>query len=204
VAETIIPRGAFELHLRDLPPMSGANTLKVDERLESAIATVMSRGDDAALAARIHDAFGIALPSGPRRVSNGVEAFIGVGPGVWLAVIEKAGPLRASKLAASLAGLASVADQTSAYAVLRLTGDVAREVLSRGAFIDFDPSVFGSGSAAVTTISHIGVSIWQIDDAPTFEIALFRSYADSFWHWLTITCTALGVSLARNGGSPRI
>jgi sarcosine oxidase subunit gamma len=200
------------LHLRDLPPISGANALKadlkvvlgVDERLESAMATVMSRGDDAALAARIHDAFGIALPSGPQRVSNGVEAFIGIGPGVWLAVIEKADPLRVSELASSLAGLASVADQTSAYAVLRFTGDVAREVLSRGAFIDFDPSVFGPGSAAVTTISHIGVSIWQIGDAPTFEIALFRSYADSFWHWLMTTCTALGVSLVHGGGSARI
>jgi methylglutamate dehydrogenase subunit D len=157
VAETVIPRGAFELHLRDLAPVVGANTLKIEERLESAMATVMSRGDDAALAARIYDVFGLALPSGPRRISNGIEAFIGVGPGVWLAVFERAGPLRASKLAASLAGLASVADQTSAYAVLRITGDVAREVLSRGAFIDFDPSVFGLGSAAVTTISHIGV-----------------------------------------------
>jgi heterotetrameric sarcosine oxidase gamma subunit len=204
VAETVVQRGAFELHLRDLPPVSGANMLKVDERLQSAIATVMSRGDDAALAARIHGAFGMALPSGPRRVSNGVEAFIGVGPGVWLAVFEKAGPLMASKLAASLARLASVADQTSAYAVLRITGDAAREVLSRGAFIDFDPSVFGPGSAAVTTISHIGVSIWQIDDVPTFEIALFRSYADSFWHWLTTTCTALDVQLVRDGGSVRI
>jgi methylglutamate dehydrogenase subunit D len=204
VAETIVPRGAFELHLRKLPPVSGISTLRVDERLEPGMATVMSRGKDAALAAGIHDAFGIALPSGSRRVSNGVEAFVGIGPGVWLAVFEKAGPLMASELASSLAGLASVADQTSAYALLRITGDFAREVLSSGAFIDFDPSAFGPGSSAVTTISHIGVSIWQIDDAPTFEIALFRSYADSFWHWLTTTCTALGVSLVRDGGSARV
>jgi sarcosine oxidase subunit gamma len=168
------------------------------------MATVMSRGDDRALAARIHDAFGFILPSGPQRVSNGVEAFVGIGPGVWLAVFEEAGPFMASGLASSLAGLAFVADQTSAYAVLRITGDFAREVLSRGAFIDFDPSVFGPGSAAVTTISHVGVLIWQIDDAPTFEIALFRSYADSFWHWMTTTCTALGVSLVRDSRSARI
>jgi methylglutamate dehydrogenase subunit D len=208
VAETVVPRGAFELRLRDLPPVSGVNTLKVnlgvDERLESGIATVMSRGDDAALGARIHDAFGIVLPSGPQRVSNGIEAFTGIGPGVWLATFEKAGPLMASELASSRAGLASVADQTSAYAVLRFTGDVAREVLSRGAFIDFDPSVFGPGSAAVTTISHSGVLIWQIDDAPTFEVALFRSYADSFWRRMTTTCTALGVRLVRDSRSARL
>src|ERR1700680_2772140 len=120
VPETIAPRGAFEAHIRDLPRTGGANALKVEERLDLGMATVMSRGDDRALEARIHDRFGLRLPSGPQRVSNGVEAFIGIGPGAWLAVVEGAGPFMASELASSLAGLASVADQTSAYAVLRI------------------------------------------------------------------------------------
>jgi methylglutamate dehydrogenase subunit D len=123
---------------------------------------------------------------------------------VWLAVFQGAGPLMACELASSLAGLASVADQTSTYAVLRISGAAAREVLSRGAFIDFDPSAFGPGSAAVTTISHIGVTIWQIDETPTFEIALFRSFADSFWHWMMTTSTALGVGLVREDQSPPV
>jgi sarcosine oxidase subunit gamma len=109
----------------------------------------------------------------------------------------------ASELAASLAGLASIADQSSSYAVLRIKGVSAREILSRGAFIDFDPSVFGPGSAAVTTISHIGVLIWQVDDAPTYDVALFRSYAGSFWHWMTATCAALGVGLIQHDRSAR-
>ncbi len=195
--ETIIPRGAFEQHLRDLMPNGNPNDLRIEERLDLAMATVMSRGDDRALAAKVHGEFGLPLPSTPRRVSNGVKALVGIGPGVWLAVFQGADPLMASELASSLAGLASVADQTSAYAVLRISGASAREVLSRGAFIDFDPSVFGPGSAAVTTISHVGVTIWQIDETPTFEIALFRSFADSFWHWMMTTCTALGVGLVR-------
>jgi methylglutamate dehydrogenase subunit D len=201
VAETIIPRGAFEQYLRDLKPSGNANDLRIEERLDLAMATVMSRGDDRALAAKVHGEFGLPLPSTPRRVSNGVNALVGIGPGVWLAVFQEAGPLMASELASSLAGLASVADQTSAYALLRISGASAREVLSRGAFIDFDPSVFGPGSAAVTSISHIGVTIWQIDETPTFEIALFRSFADSFWHWMMTTCKALGVGLVRGGRS---
>ena len=195
--ETIIPRGAFEQHLRDLMPNGNPNDLRIEERLDLAMATVMSRGDDRALAAKVHGEFGLPLPSTPRRVSNGVKALVGIGPGVWLAVFQGADPLMASELASSLAGLASVADQTSAYAVLRISGASAREVLSRGAFIDFDPSVFGPDSAAVTTISHVGATIWQIDETPTFEIALFRSFADSFWHWMMTTCTALGVGLVR-------
>ena len=177
---------------------------KYGQRLDLEIATVMSRGDDRALAAKIHGEFGLPLPSTPRRVSNGVKALVGIGPGVWLAVFRGASPLMASELASSLAGFASVADQTSAYAVLRISGAFARELLSRGAFIDFDPSVFGPGSAAVTTISHIGVTIWQIDETPTFEIALFRSFADSFWHWMMATSTALGVGLVRDGRSAPI
>jgi methylglutamate dehydrogenase subunit D len=197
--ETIAPRGAFERYLQDLSPKGAANDVRIEERLDLGMATVMSRGDDRALAERIHGEFGLALPSTPRRVSNGVKAFVGIGPGVWLAVFEAASPLMASELAASLDGQASVADQTSAYAVLRISGAFAREILSRGAFIDFDPSVFGPGSAAVTTISHVGVTIWQIDETPTFEIALFRSYAGSFWHWIKVTCAALGVDLVYIG-----
>jgi methylglutamate dehydrogenase subunit D len=203
VPETIAPRGAFETHIRELPRIGGANALKVEERLDLGMATLMSRGDDRALEARIHGGFGLRLPLGPQRVSNGVEAFIGIGPGVWLAVFEGAGPFMACDLASSLAGLAFVADQTSAYAVLRVAGVSARDVLSRGAFIDFDPSVFGPGSAAVTMISHIGVNIWQIDDAPTFDVALFRSYAGSFWHWMMTTCAAHGINLIQNGRSAR-
>jgi heterotetrameric sarcosine oxidase gamma subunit len=204
VAETISPRGAFEQHLRTLAPHGDTNDIRIEERLDLAIATVMSRGDDRALAAKIHCEFGLPLPSTPRRVSNGVRALVGVGPGVWLAIFRGADPLMASELASSLVGLASVADQTSAYAVLRISGIFARQILSRGAFIDFDPSVFGPGSAAVTTVSHIGVTIWQIDETPTFEIALFRSFADSFWHWMTATSTALGVGLVREDRSPPV
>jgi sarcosine oxidase subunit gamma len=198
VPEVLALRGAFEGQLRDLPSQGNANDLLIEERLDLAMATVMSRGDDRVLAAKIHEEFGLALPSTPRRVSNGVKALVGIGPGVWLAAFDEADPLTASELASSLKGLASVSDQSSTYAVLRISGPSARQILSRGAFIDFDPLVFGAGSAAVTVISHIGVIVWQVDDIPTFEIALFRSYAGSFWHWIQANCAALGIGIVRN------
>jgi methylglutamate dehydrogenase subunit D len=40
-------------------------------------------------------------------------------------------------------------------------------------------------------IAHIGVILWQLDDAPTFEVATFRSYAFSFRRWLDATAAAL-------------
>jgi sarcosine oxidase subunit gamma len=76
---------------------------------------------------------------------------------------------------------------------LRFSGPAARDLLSRGAFIDFHPSAFGPGSTAVTAIAHIGIILWQLDDTPAFEVALFRSYAASFWRWVEMTCAAAGV-----------
>jgi sarcosine oxidase subunit gamma len=184
-------RGAFADQMARLPRAHSA--LRIREHLDLQLATLMSRGDEAALTSRIAEQFGIDLSSAPTRWARGGTAFVGIGPNTWLACREAADPNWASGLAATVSGLASVSDQSSGYAVLRLTGPAARHLLSRGAFIDFHPSVFGPGSAAVTMIAHIGVIIWQLDDEPTYDVALFRSYAESFWHWIETTCAAVGI-----------
>ncbi len=186
-------RGAFTDEMAKLPSVGAGRGLRIAEQLGIGLATVMSRGQDAALAKRIMDQFGVELPFGPTRSASRGIAFVGIGPGTWLACSETADPNWAARLATTVSGLASVSDQSSGYAVLRIAGPAARDLLSRGAFIDFHPSVFAPGSAAVTTIAHIGVMLWQLDDSPAFEIALFRSYAKSFWHWIETTCAAIGV-----------
>jgi sarcosine oxidase subunit gamma len=80
--------------------------------------------------------------------------------------------------------LASVSEQSAGYAVLRLRGPGAAELLQKGAFIDLDPRVFAVGDAAVTVIAHIGVVLWKVDDAPTFDVAVFRSLLGSFQDWI--------------------
>lgn len=186
-------RGAFADQLARLPSAHVNSELRIMEHLGLGLATLMSRGDEAALTSRIAEQFGIDLPSGATRSARAGTAFVGIGPGTWLACREASHPNWASGLAATVSGLASVSDQSGGYAVLRVTGPAARDLLSRGAFIDFHPSVFGPGSAAVTTIAHIGVMLWQLDDAPTYDVALFGSFAESFWHWIEATCAAVGI-----------
>lgn len=189
-------RGAFADDMVKLPYAHSGSKLRIAEQLGCGLATVMSRGQDAALMARIAEEFGVELPSGPVRAARRGIAFVGIGPGTWLACSEGADHNWASNFTTSLSGLASVSDQSSGYAVLRIAGPAARDLLSRGAYIDFHPSVFAPGSAAVTTIAHIGVMLWQLDDAPSYDVALFRSYAASFWHWIETTCAAIGVTPA--------
>jgi len=153
------------------------------------IATIMGRkGIDPEA---IGFVIGVSPPKGPMRVEGDRLVLIGTGPDTWLALIETPEPGWSSKLADKLVGLASVSDQSGSYVLLRIAGDDARRVLQRGAFIDLHPSVFRRASVATTLIAHIGVIFWQLDDAPTFEVATFRSYAFSFRKWLDATAATL-------------
>jgi methylglutamate dehydrogenase subunit D len=162
--------------------------LAVEDRQGFGMATVMAR--KGVTVAAIGAVLGAMPPEGPGAVFEGSSTLIGTGPGSWLIVQDIAAPDFASRLGETLAGLASVSDQTGGYAVTRVSGDGARKLLQRGAAIDFHPEHFRRGSAATTVIAHIGVIIWQVDDRPTYDVATFRSYASSFRHWLTLTAAA--------------
>jgi sarcosine oxidase subunit gamma len=133
----------------------------------------------------IRAAYGVELPSGAGRVEGNGIAFVWAGPDHWLAVAER-GVSRdlEAELKSRLAGIASVVDQSDGRIVVRISGPHARDVLAKGVPIDLHPRAFSPGSVVITHASHIGVILWQTDDAPTYEAALFRSYADSFTHWL--------------------
>jgi methylglutamate dehydrogenase subunit D len=160
----------------------------ITERGDVFAATIMARKgvitDDLAAAA------GVPI-SGDGRIARGDRmSAIPVGPGVWLAVSD-AGADDVSDLATRTRGLASVSDQTGSYLIFRVAGPSARLLLQRGLFVDLDEGVFGVGDALVSVIAHIDVIVWQDDGAPTFEIAVFRSYADAFRHWLHTELTSL-------------
>jgi len=39
------------------------------------------------------------------------------------------------------------------------------------------PRSFGCDSVALTNIAHLSGVIWQVDETPTYEISVFRSFA---------------------------
>lgn len=137
------------------------------------------------------DKLGIPLPDGPAAHFSGTRTIVGTGPGSWLLVEEEANPDFAETLIEDLAGLASVSDQSSGYVMHQLSGEGARTLLQRGVAIDLHPQNFAAGSAATTLISHIGVLLWQVDEKPTYRIGTFRSFSDSFGHWLTATAATV-------------
>jgi heterotetrameric sarcosine oxidase gamma subunit len=164
--------------------------LHIGERDGVGLATVMARkGADAT---GIGAALKLPLADRPEILAIGDVALIGTGPGQWLAVMPDARPGWIAALEESLEGLASVSDQSGAYVVVRFTGGEAREFLQRAVAIDLHPSVFRSGSAATTVVAQISVILWQRDEAPTFELAVFRSYLGSFRDWILAAKAGLG------------
>jgi sarcosine oxidase subunit gamma len=171
---------------------NGEPGLVITERLGLGLATVAAR-KGAPVRAAVKSSYGVDLPD-DATVGQGPEvSFVGYGPGQWLAVSETfAGDALARDLKQRLKGLASVSDQSGGRTVLRLSGPRARDVLAKGLPIDLHPRAFGPGSAATSTISLMGVQLWQVDGAPTYDIALFRSLSASFWRWLTASEAEFG------------
>lgn len=190
-----------------VPGRSGAPAgpagLTVAERKSIAIAQVVARrGAEAAIADAVVSRMDLPLP-GPGAVSAaGALTGVWIGPGRWLVLQETApgsaypaGAL-ASTLSDAARELASVTDQTDARGVLRLSGPSTRDVLAKGLALDLHPRAFRPGMAASTLCAMIDVTVWQIDDAPTYDIAVVRGYAGSFWHWLTESAAEYGLTVA--------
>jgi sarcosine oxidase subunit gamma len=180
----------------------GAPGVTIEERHGLGIATVAARkGQAEALTAAVREAYGVALPNGPSVARGETVSFIGYGPGQWLAVSGTfAAEALVHDLGKRLAGLASIADQHGGRTVLRLSGPRARDVLAKGLPIDLHPRSFAAGDAATSTISLMGVQLWQVDDTPAYDIALFRSVSASFWRWLTAAAAEFGYEVTATQG----
>ena len=159
------------------------------------LATVTARkGRRGALVDAARTAFGVELPSLPRCVVAPDIAFVWSGPDQWLAYRHPASGLEAALLK-PLAGLAAIVDQSHGRTILRVTGPRVRDALAKGLAIDLHPREFRTGYAAVTAVAHIAVHFWQTDDRPTYELAVPRGFALSFWHWLEASSAEYGLKL---------
>jgi sarcosine oxidase subunit gamma len=183
--------------LSSVPRGISGGLVTIMERRGLGLATVQARrGQEQALRARVAQSFQVDLPERPAFVTGRDIGFVGLGPQSWLAISETGTPSFHASFRSLLDGTASVSDQSGGYAVFRVGGAAIRDTLAKGFPIDLDRHVFKAGDAATTIVSHIGATIWRRDDAPDgtarFEISLFRSLAESFWHWFAESAAEFG------------
>ena len=179
-------------------PATSCSGVQIAQRDGFGLATLhVRRAGREMLALHLRERLGIELPKGPLRTTAGGRALIGTGPGTWLATSEGEGNAFATSLREAVGDLASVVDQSDGYAVLRLSGSRARDAMRKLVSVDLHAHVFKVGGAAVTPAGHVGATLWRLEDAPdgsaVFEIAVFRSYAGSFWHELVEGAAEFGI-----------
>lgn len=193
----LVPRAPFV----DLPviPSSGSGVIAHDRDGLGIASVLVRRGQHDALASQVQQHFGIELLPGPRCSCAGGIAFIATGPGSWFATSESAGNAFARSLAEALGECAAVSDQSDGQAVLRLSGHKVRDALCKLVPIDLHPRAFRIGDVAVTVAAHIGATLWRLEDEPNgtavFEIAVYRSLADSLWSALSESAAEFGFKL---------
>lgn len=180
VENTLEARSAFTR--LDIGATSDFEVSEREDVTMASIATSEKNLDDVQHA--VKQAYGVELPGGPKRIAGKDIEFIWFGPDQWLALAPRADGRDLEVELKALLPNASIVDQSDGRVIVRISGERARDVLAKGVPIDLHPQSFSLNDAAVTHASHIGIILWQTDGAPTFEIALFRSYADSFSDWL--------------------
>ena len=78
----------------------------------------------------------------------------------------------------------SVTDVTGGQTVITLRGPSARDVLAKGCPLDLHPLVFQPGDCAQTLLGKANVIIRCVDDSPSYELIVRRSFADYAALWL--------------------
>ena len=164
------------------------------------------RGDpeDAAFLETVQGLLGTGLPTEPNTVvdGDGVGA-LWLGPDEWLLITP---PNMESQLIESLRGalgdiFAAVTDVSGGQTVISLQGPHARDILTKGCSLDLHPRVFGPGVCAQTLIAGVAVTIRQVDETPSFDLIVRRSFAEYLALWLEDAAQENGLEAVSEGAA---
>ncbi len=175
------PRAAFEGVWRAgrYGHSDGPAGVLMRELVGLALVTVIARSHlSAGLRDAVRNAFACELSNGPGATRAGDIQFLWCGPYTWLARAEaQLVPNLIERLVKAIGRHAALTNQSDGRAVVRLSGIRARDSLAKLCGIDLHPRSFGCDSVALTNIAHLSGVIWQVDETPTYEISVFRSFA---------------------------
>ena len=149
-------------------------TVSVTEVDPGAIHAVSAfQGQAKSLSEAMKAAHGMALPAPNRAAGKSGARAVWFGPGQCMLLGPTPDP--------SLSPYAAVVDQSDAWAVVRLEGDGAEDVLARLVPVDLRPHHFKRGHTARTLLFHMNASITRVGEK-AFQIMVFRSMAESLVH----------------------
>lgn len=143
-------------------------------------------------------ALGQSLPVEPNTIATGDQSLFWLGPDEWLIVASAAAIENLlSGLADAMAEIHSaVNDVSGGNTAIRLVGSDTRRLFAKGCTLDFHPDVFGPGRFAQSGLGKASVLVGLLDDAPTFELIVRRSFAGYVVNWLRHAGREFGIEFA--------
>ncbi|MDK3019471.1 sarcosine oxidase subunit gamma [Pseudodonghicola flavimaris] len=167
-----------------LPLTIGAATV-TEETLGPMTSIAPYRGRQADLAAALAAAHGLGWPQPNRSLTGAGVRLIWFGRDQALLTGAVADP--------ALEDMAALADQSDAWAAVRLQGEAAEAVLARLVPVDLRRAVFAPGATLRSQLGHMPASLTRLDDHG-FLILVYRSMAGTLLHDLK---TAMEAAAAR-------
>lgn len=133
-----------------------------------------------------------------RFAREGERSILRLGPDEWLVLgPEDDDEALGAALAASLEGrfhaLVDIGHRNTAFT---LSGPGAAEAISSGCALDLAAAAFPAGAGTRTLLGKSEVVLMRLDDAPTYRIEVWRSYARYLDSFLREAATDLGPARA--------
>lgn len=152
-------------------------------------------GAAVAVRAGIAAALGLTMAARPNLAAHkdGVT-ILWVGPDRWLVVEpERPGRELGARLNEALASTpATLTDLSHGRTVFRIAGCSSRDLLAKGCGVDFHPRAFPVDSCTQSLLGHVGALLHAVDEAPSLDLYVARSYALTVLEWLTESAAEYG------------
>lgn len=129
-------------------------------------------------AAVLTSTFNIDLPPPNQMTSNAILSVRLLGPGIWQIVGDPYATTQAQALRVALSDVASVVDLSHARTAIVVSGTAAQRTLNKFCSLDLTLEHFGVGAATNTRFGHIGMTLARGPNELTFELLVFRGYAE--------------------------
>lgn len=199
MSESLVRRHGLEPRLA-VPVESGVAEPAATVTIRGDLGHINLRGraSDSGFLQVVEQTLGQALPVEPNTCSAAEHQLFWLGPDEWLLVtpVTAAADL-ARRLERALSSIhAAVNDVSGGQVALMLQGTGCRELLARGCTLDLHPRVFEVGDCAQSGLAKANVLIALMDDAPTFMVAVRRSFSDYLCRWLAHAGRTEGIVFA--------
>ena len=172
--------------------------ITVGEIAHRAIINIRGNAGDLVFSTAVKVATGADLPFAANTVSAADDLrILWLGPNEWWVIAPDAKRTELiERLRQSFAGQqTAVTDVSESRTVITISGPATREVLARGISLDLHPRAFGPGQCAQTGMSKANIVLHQIDDRPSYEIYILKSFADYLWRWIGLVAEDFGLAV---------